>query len=716
MPSPYRSLQLQRDRLPVEWQQQCANLKRLAEMLRAHFPYASFQIFEPTTRENRHKLLEHSHKYMSRLRSANKDADESTPLLPASHAAEESGDCPLKANSSSSSPHSSSPSSVSLDIASSKSSSSASSQPSFLSVPSNLGSPSKKKKKVILSPSASSCAISSSESTPHYQLPPLTSLLAGLDTTSSSQHHSSSFRSSDPRSASSSSHHSSSSASTSSAPLPPSSPSSHSSGSSHPHSSPFKGKQASLALPIAKEATNYGSNSDSNERYHNSDNSKNDKLTNEPIKKAASDPTLKKDSFLSSLSRHKHNLVRRYSSPTNPLQPPHPSEKQRYQNLLDFVAEIERQQKVALELYRVQQIQIATEMPLLQAQAKVMKTVPGSRSSIHHKALKVSLVVLYRRATMLFNFMVFHRTVFDVFIAEYDRLLLETASGMTVKGVSLSSEVFETQLQELGQCDDLIHDCQSIVACYADVFENGNEIQGKMQLIARMTDRPQDSALSFRLGFKNGVTLILFFFAVKAVVYDAQLIVSTASPHSTAAFKTYRFVFAIMIFVWLWGCNVWIWTHYRVNFVHIFQFDPRTRLTHRDIWSEASNLTIIFFLNLMAYLFCRDQGWESGDYLFSTGLFLWFIAKGLLPWPFSKWKTRKYFLRRFFNTITAPWSPCAFSDVYFGDVLTSMNKLFVDCFTAFCFLLSSPEKRISGQLVGTNIKWLVVPILAGGLI
>lgn len=440
-----------------------------------------------------------------------------------------------------------------------------------------------------------------------------------------------------------------------------------------------------------------GNSNDSAPKKHNHSDSKGD-LSSE----ASSE-------LLLSVEHVGHSPSRRRCAVSSHL----PSLEQRRKNVLEFVNEIECEQATALELYRAQSAQISTGLPLLVDQAKQLKKVSEARNSIQHKALKSSLVMMYRRATMLFNFMVFHRTVFDVFIAEYDRLLLITHTGFSVRALSTSCEVFETQLDELGKCDAIIQDCQAIVACYADLFENGDMIRGKMMLIARMTDRPQDAALSFRLGFKGGVTLVLFCLSVKAVVFDQLEQMLNPSVLSVAAFKTYRFVFGVMMFVWLWGFNVWIWTHYRVNFVHIFQFDPRTRLTHRDIWSEASNLTIIFFLNLMAYLFCRNHGWEIGDYLFSTGLFLWFLAKGLLPWPFSKWKTRRYFLRRLWNTIIAPWGPCQFADVYVADVLTSMNKLFVDLFTAVCFLLSTPDKRASGVIVGASIKWFVVPIMAG---
>ena len=37
----------------------------------------------------------------------------------------------------------------------------------------------------------------------------------------------------------------------------------------------------------------------------------------------------------------------------------------------------------------------------------------------------------------------------------------------------------------------------------------------------------------------------------------------------------------------IWADAMDIWTKWRINYVFIFELDPRTRLTHYQIWDEA---------------------------------------------------------------------------------------------------------------------------------
>jgi hypothetical protein len=49
----------------------------------------------------------------------------------------------------------------------------------------------------------------------------------------------------------------------------------------------------------------------------------------------------------------------------------------------------------------------------------------------------------------------------------------------------------------------------------------------------------------------------------------------------------FRLTGLAILAVWLWGALVYAWTKYRVSYVFLFEFNPRTRLTHFQIFEEV---------------------------------------------------------------------------------------------------------------------------------
>ena len=55
------------------------------------------------------------------------------------------------------------------------------------------------------------------------------------------------------------------------------------------------------------------------------------------------------------------------------------------------------------------------------------------------------------------------------------------------------------------------------------------------------------------------------------------------------------------ITILMWGCGVamQIYTHFKINWVYIFEINPSTALTHYQLYSFAAMLTFIMFFCLM---------------------------------------------------------------------------------------------------------------------
>ena len=66
-----------------------------------------------------------------------------------------------------------------------------------------------------------------------------------------------------------------------------------------------------------------------------------------------------------------------------------------------------------------------------------------------------------------------------------------------------------------------------------------------------------------------------------------------------------------MIFHWFWGCSVYIWTRYRINYIFLFDFNPRIVETPLMIFNQTTDESLVFFILMLLYykvrsVWCND--------------------------------------------------------------------------------------------------------------
>ena len=47
--------------------------------------------------------------------------------------------------------------------------------------------------------------------------------------------------------------------------------------------------------------------------------------------------------------------------------------------------------------------------------------------------------------------------------------------------------------------------------------------------------------------------------------------------------------------------SVYIWTRYRINYIYLFEFDPRNVDTPVDIFNDAVDETLVFLICMLMY-------------------------------------------------------------------------------------------------------------------
>lgn len=172
---------------------------------------------------------------------------------------------------------------------------------------------------------------------------------------------------------------------------------------------------------------------------------------------------------------------------------------------------------------------------------------------------------------------------------------------------------------------------------------------------------------------------------VGTLSWSIVLGVTTKSKLPYPPFFIYRTCAAIVAWLWIWSGLVFIWTKYRINYVFIFEFEPRSRLTFLQYFDEAATLSLILFMDIILYIKTAQLISVSSAMLWPSVLIIFFMLKLFLP-IFDHWKSRKCLLDSLVQVVIAPFGRVRFRDFFTGDVLTSFVKVGADFYMALCSL------------------------------
>ena len=114
-------------------------------------------------------------------------------------------------------------------------------------------------------------------------------------------------------------------------------------------------------------------------------------------------------------------------------------------------------------------------------------------------------------------------------------------------------------------------------------LENGDRSKAMSQLrVAKINDYPPNTVRL--LGFMLGIMTMLFAVLVYFIVSDNQ-----ARSEFWKVFMRFRPGFYIWVFTFLIGMDIWLFRAFGVNYILIFEIDPRNHLSHQNIHSHNNH-------------------------------------------------------------------------------------------------------------------------------
>jgi len=285
-------------------------------------------------------------------------------------------------------------------------------------------------------------------------------------------------------------------------------------------------------------------------------------------------------------------------------------------------------------------------------------------------SIKRAIADIYRTAKLLHNFSIMNYTGFIKIAKKFDKTFPDHKG--TFKRIicddEKQAEMLTARMERL----------------YARWFCDGEIREAQAQLLSKRGDGLMMDWTQLRLGYRLGMCSILALWVAWDCVWG-QFAKGEVSIGGRTAFPVFRGCFGLLAWHWFWGMSVYVWTRFRINYIYLFDFDPRLVDTPIDIFNDAVDETLVFFLCMLMYY---KAGANDMPQWVPPGAYPMFLVLYTIKSLVFPWKIRKPLWMAIRQVLMSPLVSPTFFLTYVGDVFTSMVKVFQDLLWTACFVLS----------------------------
>ncbi|KAL0490289.1 hypothetical protein AKO1_009462 [Acrasis kona] len=254
-----------------------------------------------------------------------------------------------------------------------------------------------------------------------------------------------------------------------------------------------------------------------------------------------------------------------------------------------------------------------------------------------------------------------------------------------------------------GQLDEMFSEAEEM---FSDTLYSG-ERKVAMNKLRPHTSKDSSGSAMFRCGIWLGVSLcltamLLYYYIVNFNYFSAG---SEAPPFSELTFFLFRMLIFPIAMSFFISINIYIWEKYGVNYVFIFELNPRNYLS---VWEfmEIPLLAYIlwgsfmwFYMLEVSHVFDLPNMW-----LVPFVLFCVFAIWLLLPLPILRASARWWMLKVICRVLCTPLLPVKFKDFWFANQLTSLSDFLYDLQFVFCMHPTQDVPQLD-QICSFGYSW-----------
>ncbi|KAE9359677.1 hypothetical protein PF008_g2139 [Phytophthora fragariae] len=365
--------------------------------------------------------------------------------------------------------------------------------------------------------------------------------------------------------------------------------------------------------------------------------------------------------------------------------PPTSSESDQLQALLAapvaFEEALEHEYSKVEHAYARHAAQLAEQLQHLQAQHRADAPATAQES------LKNSLVELHRLLHLLHNFALLNYTGFVKILKRYEKIASFPAEQREQQKAKLQTFEFA----KAQKCSELL---KQVERSFADWFCDGNATVAVATLMTKKEDFVNWGHIY--LGIKAGSCLILLIW----VCWDSLVVPTFHSGREnhlidlvrTRAYPVYRGIGCLLLLHWLVGVSLYVWRAARINYRYIFELNPRRAQSYPQVFSDATNMTIVFLANVLLYYkvvngYFPEELLHRGYYPLALFLYTFYF------YAIRPWGQQLGMLRTLWEVVWSPLYQVSFFHTFVGDYLTSTVKVTQDVTWSVCFFAAKEFLR-----------------------
>eukprot|EP00904_Undaria_pinnatifida_P011262 jgi/Undpi1/7266/HiC_scaffold_22.g09739.m1 len=273
--------------------------------------------------------------------------------------------------------------------------------------------------------------------------------------------------------------------------------------------------------------------------------------------------------------------------------------------------------------------------------------------------------------------------------------------------------------QPLFASDDLSRTLSEAELLYASLFCNGDVDVARTALTFKASSSLRGNR-RFDFGYRLGAASILLAWAIWDCIADDSL---GKDVWHDPAFKIYRGLGNLVLLVYMWGVNIWVWRRFGIDYETCLSLDPKGPRVDpcEQVWNTGCNLSIAFLVSFICFYkalrgVLLNPTWVPIQFAHTFPLLLFFYVILCFVTP---WSERKALMRVLWATIISPFGKVRFLEGYVGDILTSVVRVLIDVAFAFLYFLSGVRGWLGNSLDPTHdpitdhplFQRLLVPLL-----